>query len=649
MTAAENGALHRHAADLQTLINPFHERSSMTIQTAARKGIADSAKKCPRRENKVVFLETAVYNTFTRREREGNEGGCMGQTTGRRKRNKILPFIIFAAVILVLSLCMGLAFRYKPVKDRYDQQKYFHNESNADVALVINNEIAEGHGVLVDGAAYFTYEQVRQYLNDRFYWEESRGQMLYAKPDGVAVHDETNGILLKDDTVYLSMDLIRLYTPMASCEVYDSPARVVIDNANETYTVADVKKDQAVRYRGGVKSPILTDVEEGTPLRVLEEGDNWSQVRTEDGYIGYIQKKFLENRREESVSTPSRNDGYASLTKDYPINLTWHQVMSYGENDEISTRLLNAKGVNVLSPTWFHLQGQEGDIASIASTAYVAYAHEQGIQVWGMVDNFTETVDTGAVLSDPVSRQTLIDNLIHVATDYSLDGLNIDFEELKAEEGPAFIQFIRELSLRCHSNGLVLSVDNHVPYDYNSFYQPEEQAAFADYIILMGYDEHLNEETGLGSVASIEFVTSGIDRMLKMVPCEKLINAVPFYTRIWKEVPKTEAEIAAEGSGSSEGEYNPYKLNWQSVGMTKAEETLASLGVQPSWDETVKQYYAEYTEGDTQCKVWLEEERSIEEKLKVMQEKQVAGVASWKLGLEKAAIWEVISRYYSMQ
>ncbi len=567
----------------------------------------------------------------------------------RRKRRPALPFVCFIGIVLAVSLVLGLAFRYKPTTEHYNGKQYFGLTDDSSVALVVNNErLEEQQGMIRDGVVYLTYDQVKDSINDRFYWEESRRQMLYTLPDQVAVCQEGDGILLEGDTVYISMDLVRRYTPMV-CEIFDSPTRVVMDTETASYQVADVKADQAVRYRGGVKSPILTDVEKGTTLRILEEGDNWDRVRTDSGYIGYIERKYLENRREETVTVASRNEGYTSLTGDKPMNLVWHQVTNQGQNDELSARLLAVQGVNVICPTWFYLSDEMGGVHSLASSAYVSYAHDRGLQVWGMVDNFTqEGISTLNVLANPDSRQCLIDNLLYYAAECGLDGLNIDFEELAKEMGPAFVQFIRELSLRCHENGLILSVDNHVPYDYNSFYNRPEQAVFADYVILMGYDEHLNESTGEGSVASIDFVTSAIDRMLEEVPKEKLINALPFYTRFWKEVPKTEEQLASENGSDSTEEYVPYTLNWDTLGMAKAQETLDQQGITPNWDETTKQYYAEYTlEDGTVCKVWMEEERSLEEKLKVMKDRQLAGVAAWKLGLEKDSVWGLIANYYN--
>lgn len=571
----------------------------------------------------------------------------MEQTRRRRRRRRtpILPIVLFAGFILVISVIAGLAFRYKPTNEHYNAKQYYGITEDNQVALIINKERLEQFALSIDGTIYLTYEQVTEYVNDRFYWEAADETMLYTLPDKIARHYVGEGILVQEDTIYIALDLIKQYTPMG-CEVFDSPTRVVMDVEVERYMQGTLKRDQVVRYRGGVKSPILTEVKQEDTLWVLEEGDNWSKVRTHDGYIGYIQKKYLKDVGEVVQDVATRNDGYTSLIKEGPINLVWHQVTNRGQNDNLSSLIANMKGVNVISPTWFYLEDNYGSVRCLADSAYVSTAHAAGMEVWALVDNFTKDIDTYQVLTNPDSREQIVDTLVSSALEYNLDGINVDFEDLQAEEGPAFVQFIRELSIRCHQNDLILSVDNHVPYDFNSFYNRGEQAVFADYVILMSYDEHLNASTGSGSVASIDYVTSAIERMLVEVPANKLINAIPFYTRIWQEIPKTDAQIAAEGDSSS-GEYVPYNLDWDTLGMKNAEATLQERGVELVWDEMTMQYYGEYDLDGITCKVWMEEERSIEEKLKVMQANNIAGVASWKLGLEKDSVWEVISRYYN--
>lgn len=224
-----------------------------------------------------------------------------------------------------------------------------------------------------------------------------------------------------------------------------------------------------------------------------------------------------------------------------------------------------------------------------------------------------------------------------------MDGINLDFELVSDECGPHYVQFVRELSVKCRQNGLVFSVDNYVPQPYNAHYDIKEQAAVADYVVIMGYDEHTDGSYEAGSVASIGYLEDGITEALRSVPADKLIAGVPFYTRLWLETPKTEEELESEKG--TEAEMYPNKVTSSAYGMDDAAELVSSMGAQTVWDDKTKQNYAEW-EGDGGIyKIWLEDTQSLEEKLKVIKENQLAGVAEWSLGMEGSGVWDLILQY----
>ena len=209
--------------------------------------------------------------------------------------------------------------------------------------------------------------------------------------------------------------------------------------------------------------------------------------------------------------------------------------------------------------------------------------------------------------------------------EYNIDGINIDLEGINYESGEHFTQFLRELSIECRLNGIVLSVDNYVPRESNTFYNRKEQGIVADYVIIMGYDEHWGGGGVAGSVASIDYVRDGIEKTLEEVSAEKVINAIPFYTRVWKT---NNGEVTSEA-----------------LGMEKAEEFIAKYDVPTVWDEETCQNYGEIEMGSTLYQVWLEDAQSIETKLTVMKSYDLGGVAAWKLGLEDKSIWDVIDAF----
>ncbi len=387
--------------------------------------------------------------------------------------------------------------------------------------------------------------------------------------------------------------------------------------------MVEVKEDTQVRYRGGIKSEILTDVAEGAVLRVVDDLDDWKCVVTEDGYIGYIRSSKLD--REPQIRNFERQfqaPEYTSISRDYPINLTWHQVTNMDANDSLDEMTAQAAGVNVIAPTWFSLISDQGEISSLASADYVAKAHAKGMEVWGLVSNFEENVSTFETLSHTTSRTRLENLLIQAAQQYGLDGINVDLENLSEDTGPHFIQFLRELSILCRVNQIVLSVDNPVPQEFTKHYDRQEQGVVADYVIVMGYDENYADSPKAGSVASYPWVRQGVEDTVAVVPAGKVINAVPFYTRIWK----TTAGI----------------LSSEAVGMAEASRFIKRNQIETYWDKESCQNYGEYNNGESFYQVWLEDAESLEVKMGLVKEYGLAGVASWKLGFERKNIWKVI-------
>ena len=250
-----------------------------------------------------------------------------------------------------------------------------------------------------------------------------------------------------------------------------------------------------------------------------------------------------------------------------------------------------------------------------------------GLEVWGLVENieYKDNIDMYAILSSTTTRTKLIDGLVNAALTYGLDGINVDFEQISMDCGEHYIEFIRELSIPCRANGIVLSVDNYVPTGYTDHYDRQEQGVVADYVIIMGYDEHYAGSPEAGSVASINFVEEGIEKTVSQVPAGKVINAVPFYTRIWETKDGT--------------------LDSQAVGMEMAEEYVNAHNIQIEWDDETCQNYGEYSEGGSLYQIWLEDAASLEVKLNIMEKYQIGGVACWRLGFEKPEIWDIIEAY----
>ena len=561
-------------------------------------------------------------------------------------KKKIIPVIAAAVLILVVILFMALGDfieKYTPSNETEDLSSYYNLSSDTDIALIINNEVIDAKGRMINNIPYLSYEAVRSYLNPRFYWDSNENILRYATAnDLISASAESNTYTVSKDTrtfdstivtsdastAYLALDFVKQYSDF-DYTLYTEPNRLVITTAWGDYTVASAKKKSDIRYQGGIKSPILKEIEKNTQLTILESGEKWTKVSTEDGIIGYVRSKNLGSSSTLTKTSDYVPEEFTHITKNFKINMAWHQVTNQSANGNIASVLQNTKGINVISPTWFYLNDNNGNLASLASTKYVDYCHQNGIEVWALVSNL-ENPDASAeeVLSHTSSRDNLTNNLISAAIQYDLDGINIDFEALNVDlVGTSFIQFIRELSIKCANNGIVLSVDNYVPSAYTNFYNRAEQALFADYVVLMAYDEHYAGSSEAGSVASIGYVTEGVKNTLADVPADQLILGMPFYTRVWSETPVDNPD-AEDGSQS-------YTLSSYAASMSDVRKLISANGLEPIWFDEVGQNCVEYENNGVRYKIWIEDAASLEQKLTVLSSNNLAGGAFWKLGMEQ--------------
>ena len=542
-----------------------------------------------------------------------------------KKYKPVIAVAVLVILVAILGIVTHVVMKYIPSSEKMDLNEYYGEMADGEIALVIGTEKLEERGLVDGDRVYLPLDVVNTYLNQRYYWDSANQQILYATPSELtsvsASSEAGDKVWVKDDKVYLNLTYVQEFTDLDAYITKD-PYRIAIQYKFKNVKTVTVKKNTSIRYRGGIKSAILTSVKKGTKLRLIEEMENWDQVATDDGYIGYIDKKKVGEAEKTKFERSFKKEQYSYLTMDSKINMVWHQVTSTDANAYFADATANMTGVNVISPTWFYLTDTSGNIASIASADYVSQAHEKGLQVWGLIDNFTQEVSTTETLSSTAARQNIISQLIQAAQDVGMDGINVDFESLSEDVGTHFLEFLRELSIECHKNNLVLSVDNPVPEDFTSHYDRAEQGRVVDYVIIMGYDEHYSGSDA-GSVASLPWVEQGIQDTLEEVPADRVINAVPFYTRLWK---------TTGGAVTSEA-----------IGMDQAQQVISEKNVETYWDKNTSQNYGTYEEDNSTYQIWLEDAQSIAAKVKLASKYKLAGVAAWKLGFENSGIWQVIT------
>lgn len=585
----------------------------------------------------------------------------------RRRRNLILRMVL--VVILLIAAIGGIFFwkKYGPSKEEADLKQYYGITEENDLAVIINNEVIKDEeeglpvGKLIDGQPYVEYSVVRHYINERFYWDPNESIMLYTLPNGnvsVSVGSKEyteinekkseNYAILKTEgrTAYIALPFIQKYTNL-DFSVYENPDRAAITCEWGDIQTASVKKNTEVRYQGGVKSPILTKVEKSDKVVVLEDEDNWKKIATTDGFVGYVKTNTLRKAVKETTSRKFIEPEYSNMSVNKTVNMAWHSVDNPDANSYMLETVANTKGLTTIAPTWFSIADTDGNLESISSSEYVNFAHQQNLDVWAVLRDFHGGInsyeETYNVLSYTSKRESLINQVIAEALRSGIDGINLDFELVSLECGEHYIQFVRELSVKCRQNGLVFSINNYVPQPYNEHYNLEEQSIMADYIMIMGYDEHTEGSYEAGSVASYGYVKQGIEDALKFVPHEKLVAGIPFYTRLWQETEKTPEEKAEE-EGTEAAAYSN-KVTSTAMSMDEASQTLEQYGVQASWDDKTKQNYAQWEADGGVYKIWLEDVKSLEEKMKLIKSENLAGVAEWSLGSENSGVWDMILQY----
>ena len=559
-----------------------------------------------------------------------------------KKKFQILAGVI--ALIGMLAILFVCIRKYMPSSQRMSSEEYFGQLGETEAAVVVEDHIAQEHAQVYDGNVYIDYTLVQNELNSRFYWDASVGLLLFTTPTQVfEIAPNTSAYTIDGESfdagydilhttsagMYLSMTFLQQYSDL-NCQVYETPKRVGITYGSEEVTTARIKKDTVVRYQGGIKSPIVTDVTEDSEVTVLEQMDSWSKVLTADGYIGYVKNKQLADVTQTTRETVYAGPEYTSIHLDEKVNLVWHQIDYQEMNSQFAEDTADITGVNVISPTWYFLADSAGEITSFADADYVKAAHKKNMQVWALISNFSADVDSTTLLASRAARQKVQNYLIGQAKEIGFDGINIDFEGIAQEAGCDYVQFIRELSILCRKNGIILSVDVPVPMDFSKYYNREELGNVCDYVIMMGYDEHYAGSDIVGSVASMDFEETGIQNMLTEVSKDKLISAIPFYTRLWY------TETLADGTTN---------VTSEAYSMDNIEALLTEKGVTAAYDESTGQQYAEWTDSDGKfCQVWLEDENSIAARAALISKYELSGIAEWVLGREQSWVWDVISQ-----
>lgn len=556
----------------------------------------------------------------------------MGQTNG--KKNIILKIAI--AVVLLIIVAITAFVIYTNITDKpLERTNLIINNSNVTNSLKADVYIE-------NGVIYISKEDIANFFDTTIYYDQKYDQIITSSYNKLATMpvgktqikvNSSNtiikaGVLKKENNYYIPFsELENIYNVKVN---YSQNSNIVtVDSLDRDYTISTATKNAKVKYKPSTFSKTVTKVKQGESYIIANREEypvpeGWTRVRTEDGRLGYVKTNKMGpvNKIREAIVEKKKIEE--------PVSLVWDYFSEYAKAP--NRKDTNIKGVNVVSPTFFTVQrlGKGNIETNIGEEGkeYINWAKQNNYQIWPSISNNSYIETTAEIMRDYSLREKLINNILNVVTQYKLDGINIDFEYMYAEDKDYFSRFIIELRPRLNEIGAVLSVDVTAPdggENWSLCYDRHAIGKVADYIIFMGYDQYGVSSNKSGTTAGHDWVETNVKKFLGQEGVEenKLILGIPFYTRLWVE-------------------RNGKIISRDTVTVKAVNKTLPE-NAEKKWNDELKQYYVEYSKNGYTYKMWVEDEKSIEAKLDLMKQYNLAGVAFWEKDMEKEEIWDLVS------
>jgi spore germination protein YaaH len=569
----------------------------------------------------------------------------MAQIEYQKKKSLSPKWILGGLMIAILFIASSILFLLYPFASK-ERFTYF-TEKNP----ILFEGSQRGNALIEGDSIFLPLTFMQENIDNSIIYDEKSKSIIITTAEIVIqmptdsltffinqqpVELQVSPIISKEGTIYVALDPLLAYYPI-QFKILEETGAVWIQKNGDHYvqgeiTAEDVNPEKLrLRLNPSLKAPYTAEMSKKETVMIEAEEEDYYLVRKENGVSGYINKKYVNKNKEVTITISQKNETASIPNINGPIQLTWEAV--YTKNPD-HTQIPDMTGVNVVSPTWFSLTGNDGTISNIASLEYSKWAQSKGYQVWGLFSNSFDPVLTHEALKDFETRQKIIVQLLHFSQMYQLHGINFDIENVYPADGPLVTQLMREAAPYLHEAGLVVSMDitfyageNN---NWSSFYERDKLASIVDYLIIMAYDEHSGSSPVAGSVSSLPWVETNLQNLLKEVPKEKLILGVPLYTRLWKE------QINEDGTT---------EVSSQSMSMAKVKEWLAEKGIQPVYDEASGQNYAEYHAEDENAtyKVWIEDELSLTKRANLTANYQLAGMASWSRAFGDQTAWTAMS------
>lgn len=552
----------------------------------------------------------------------------------RKDKNKSKKKYIVIATVILLLLLLVIILKLAPnyvIKDAYAKNKINLMINNNNVTKKLKYELFMNDKNVI----YMSKEDIQNYFDNYIYLEKTGNQIIttYGEKIGVLpinqniikINDSTinvlSGAIQKDGTYYLPISAMSQIYNVNINYIKDKQI-LVLDSLDRKLVKADVAKNSSIKYKTTAFSKNIGKVKKSDKIICIDNLDNkWTKVRTEQGKIGYIKTNIIQNpiTIRENIEKPENTE---------KINLVWDYYSEYGSAPNRTGT--NIEGINVVSPAFFYIKKEStGDLNNNIGNKginYIKWANDNNYKVWALVSNNSYKETTSVILNSYEYRTKLINNIVNLAVQYGLNGINIDFENMYEKDKDMFSRFIIELKPKLQEAGIMLSVDVTAPDgggDWSECYNRNVIGNVADYIVFMAYDQYGISSKKAGTTAGYNWVKNNLTKFIdrEKIPSNKIILGIPFYTRLWKE---------KNGNVTS-----------KTVNMNKI-YTVLPQNINKQWNDELKQYYVEYQQDDSTYKMWIEDEESIKNKISLVKQYNLAGIASWEKDRETENIWNVI-------
>ncbi len=525
-------------------------------------------------------------------------------------------------IVIVFLAILGGVFYLSPnyIREDYDgKTKVLINNNNVTLKMKNDVYIDENNNV------FLSLADVRNYFDKYIEYDKENGDIITTSEINIAKmstrdtkidingeEEELNSSAIeKNDTIYLPFSEISEKVYDVDLEYIKDTNTIIIDSLDRKQEVANTTKETKLKYKPQTLSGTLEKLEANEQVVYIEETNNWVEVRAKDGTIGYIKKEDLGN-----IEVAREAKEYIEKVEG-KVNLVWDYYSEYVDAPDRTGE--NMDGVNVVSPSFFSLtRGSNGEIydnAEDGGAEYIEWAHNNNYQVWAMFSNNSLKDTTSQILNDYEKRETMIENLMNLVEKYNLDGVNVDFENMNESDKDVYSRFLIELAPRLKKIGKTLSVDVTAPDGSETWslcFDRNTIANVADYIVFMAYDQYGTSSNEAGTTAGYNWVEANIKKFLGQedVDPEKIILGIPLYMRLWEE--------------EKDGTTKPEVVNMRNMFDVLPENQVAT------WDEELKQYYVEYEEDGKKYKMWIENEKSVGEKINLANQYNLAGIAFWE-------------------